>query len=98
MFRRQGYVTAGYRRRNGKTFGPYYLLSYREDGRLRSIYLGRAGELVDRVRKALDGRRRSVARRRLFDRLARQIRPSLRIEKLSVRTLLCPYGLWLKGQ
>jgi hypothetical protein len=29
LFSRQGYVTATFRRRNGKTFGPYYLLNYR---------------------------------------------------------------------
>ena len=97
LFSRQGYLTATFRRRNGKTFGPYYLMSYREDGRLRSVYLGRPGELVERVRQALDARHRPVTQYRLFDRLAKQIRASLRIEKIRVRALLCLFGLRLKG-
>ena len=51
LFSRQGYLTATFRRRQGKTFGPYYLLNYRENGRLQSIYLGRPGELVEQVRQ-----------------------------------------------
>jgi hypothetical protein len=97
LFSRQGYLTAVFRRRQGKTFGPYYLLNYREDGRLRSIYLGRPGELVERVRQALDARHRPITQYRLFDRLAKQIRASLRMEKVRVRALLCPLGLRLKG-
>jgi hypothetical protein len=97
LFSRQGYLTATFRRRNGKSFGPYYLLNYREDGRLYSVYLGRPGELVEQVRQALDARHRPVTHYRLFDRLAKQIRASLRIEKIRVRVLLCPFGLRLKG-
>jgi len=97
LFCRQGYVAATYRRRNGKTFGPYYLLSYREDGRVRSIYLGRAGKLVSRVRQALGAAQRPVTQYRLFDRLVRQIRASLRIERIRLRSLLYPFGLRLKG-
>ena len=97
LFARQGYLTATFRRRNGKTFGPYYLLNYREDGRLRSVYLGRAGKLVEQVRQALDARHRPVTEYRLFERLAKQIRASLRIERIRVRALLCPFGLRLKG-
>ena len=97
LFCRQGYVAATYRRRNGKTFGPYYLLSYREDGRVRSIYLGRAGKLVSRVRQALGAAQRPVTQYRLFERLVRQIRASLRIERIRLRSLLYPFGLRLKG-
>ena len=97
LFSRQGYVAASYRRRNGKTFGPYYLLSYREEGRVRSIYLGRAGALVERVRQTLGAQQQPVTQYRLFDRLVRQARASLRIERLRLRALLCPFGLRLKG-
>ncbi len=41
LFRSQGSVVAAWRRRNGKTFGPYYRLSYRQHGRQCSVYLGR---------------------------------------------------------
>jgi hypothetical protein len=97
LFCRQGYVAATYRCRDGMKFGPYYLLSYREDGRLRSIYLGGAGDLVERVRQALGAAQRPITQYRLFDRLVRQIRASLRIEKIRVRALLRPFGLRLKG-
>jgi hypothetical protein len=64
---------------------------------LRSLYLGRPGELVERVRQAIDARHRPVTEYRLFDRLAKQIRASLRIERVRIRALLCPFGLRLKG-
>lgn len=97
LFCRQGHVAASYRCRNGKRFGPYYRLSYREEGRQRSIYLGPAGELVERVRQALTTRQRPVTQYRLFDRMAEQIRSSLRIQRLRVGALLRPFGLRLKG-
>jgi hypothetical protein len=97
LFCRQGSVAASYRRRNGKRFGPYYRLSYREEGRQRSIYLGPAGELVERVRQVLADRQRPVTQYRLFERLQKQIRSSLRIQRLRVGALLRPFGLRLKG-
>jgi hypothetical protein len=97
LFSRQGYLRATFHRRGGKTFGPYYLLCYREEGRLRSVYLGRPGELVEQVRQMLEARHRPITQQRLFERLTRQIRASLRIEKIRVRALLCPFGLRLKG-
>jgi hypothetical protein len=97
LFCRRGNVAATYRRRNGKTFGPYYRLSYREDGRQRSIYLGRSGPLVEQVRRALAAHQRPITQHRLCERLMRQMRASLQVEKLRVRTLLRPFGLRLKG-
>jgi hypothetical protein len=41
VFRRQGTVVASWRQRGEKTYGPYYRLCWREDGRQRSVYLGR---------------------------------------------------------
>jgi len=98
LFLRQGCVIATWRRRNGKMFGPYYRLSYRTGGRQCAIYLGRAGTLVEQVRATLATLQQPRAERREFERLERQIRASLRIEKLSVRRLLYPYGLRLKGR
>jgi hypothetical protein len=97
LFLRQGCVIATWRRRNGKMFGPYYRLSYRTGGRQCAIYLGRAGTLVEQVQATLATLQQPRAERREFERLERQIRASLRIEKLSVRKLLYPYGLRLKG-
>jgi hypothetical protein len=97
LFSRQGYVAPTYRCREGKTFGPYYCLTYREDGRQRSIYLGRPGTLVEAVRQALDACQQSRAQRRLLTRIERQVRASLRLQKFRLGALLRPFGLRLKG-
>ena len=97
LFRCQGAVVNTWRRRNGKTFGPYYRLSYRQHGRQCSVYLGRTGALVEQVRRALQALQQSIARFRLFNRLRRQIRASLRVHKFRVHSLLRPFGLRLKG-
>jgi hypothetical protein len=97
LFSRLGSVVATWRRRAGKTFGPYYSLIYREDGRQRSVYLGRMSALVEQVRHALQTLQHSIRQFRLFDRLRRQARASLRIQKFRVGALLRPFGLRLKG-
>jgi hypothetical protein len=50
LFARQGSVVASWRRRGTQTYGPYYRLIYRDERRQRSIYLGRAGGLVEEIR------------------------------------------------
>ena len=97
VFRRQGYVVATYRRRNGKTFGPYYVLNYRENGRQLSVYLGRPGSLVDEVRQKLHDLQSSLAQYRQITHLQRHARVALRAEKAKLDTLLRPYGLRMKG-
>ena len=97
IFCRQGYIAATYRRRNGRTFGPYHLLAYRQDGRLHSVYLGRSGALVEKVRQALAALQGPRIRTRLLTNLERQIRAALRIEKRHLAGLLRPFGLRLKG-
>ena len=96
IFARQGYVAAGYRRRGGKTFGPYYSLRYRENGQQRSIYLGRQRERVEQVRRALAVVQRPWIQRRTPNRLTRSIRASLRVHKQRLDALLRPLGLHLK--
>jgi hypothetical protein len=97
IFIRQGYIAATYRRRNGKTYGPYYLLAYRDSGRQCSVYLGRAGELVERVRAALVALQGPRAELRQFTTMERQIRVALRVEKRHLASLLRPFGLRMKG-
>jgi hypothetical protein len=97
LFARQGHVAATWRCRNGKRFGPYYRLAYRENGRQHSIYLGRASEQVEMVRRQLELLQRSRIERRAIRRLENHIRASLRLEKLHLAALLRPYGLRLKG-
>jgi hypothetical protein len=53
LFAAQGTVAASRRGRGSQSYGPYYRLTYRDGGRQSSIYLGRDGSLVERVRRAL---------------------------------------------
>ncbi len=53
----KGSVCEQWRERNGKRYGPYHCLMWRENGRLRKRYLKR-GE-ADAVRASCDERRRT---------------------------------------
>jgi hypothetical protein len=97
LFMRQGHIAASWRCREGKRFGPYYRLGYRENGRQHSVYLGRASELVDCVRQRLAALQRPKVERRAVRSLERQVRAALRSEKRHLNALLCPYGLYMKG-
>ncbi len=80
-----------------KGCGPYYRLAYREDGRQRSVYLGREGPLVDEVRRLLADLQRPLQQRRAINRLRRQVSAALTAQKRRVDALLRPLGLRLKG-
>lgn len=58
---RQGFVSSEFRSRRGKTFGPYYKLRWRSEGRQRVKYLGRDFEKAAKVSSLLQ-RRRSLRR------------------------------------
>lgn len=51
----KGTVIEQWRERNGKRYGPYYFLMWREDGRLHKRYLKR--EEADAVRASCEKRR-----------------------------------------
>ena len=74
LFARQGSVAATCRYRDGKRIGPYYRLAYREDGRQWSVYLGRAGAVVERVRQILHKLQQPLRQWRMFRRVDRQAR------------------------
>ena len=97
LFSRQGYLRATFHRRGGKTFGPYYLLCYREEGRLRSVYLGRPGELVEQVRQMLEARHRPITQQRLFEQSDAADSRLAADRKDTGPAPLCPFGLRLKG-
>jgi hypothetical protein len=97
LFARQGSVSPTWRRRNGITFGPYYRLSYRDDGRQCAIYLGRDGPLVQRVRQQLQEAQEPARQKRIFDRIEREARSALRANNRRLAALLRPLGLRLKG-
>ena len=90
-------MSSTWRHRNGVTFGPYYRLTYRDDGRQCAIYLGREGPLVDRVRHLLQTNQNPLRQKRIFDRIEREARSALRANNARLAMLLRPLGLRLKG-
>jgi hypothetical protein len=97
IFARRGSVVATSRRRGTRTYGPYYRLSYRDGGRQQSIYLGRASELVEQVRRKLDALQKPLRQRRAIYRLRRQVSAALRVQKTRLDARLRHFGLRLKG-
>ncbi|MEN6452413.1 MAG: hypothetical protein ABFC96_18145 [Thermoguttaceae bacterium] len=97
QFARQGSVVAAWRCRDGKRFGPYYRLAYRDDGRQASVYLGRAGLIVERVRQMLHTLQQPLRKSRMLRRIDRQARAAIRASCARVTALLRPLGLRLRG-
>jgi len=97
LFQGQGSVVAGWRRYRGRRLGPYYRLVYRHRGRQCSVYLGRSGELAERVRAALKQLQAPLRRFREFARVRARIKASLRRERAWLDAELRKSGLYLKG-
>ncbi len=97
LFARQGVVVATWRWYRGRRLGPYWRLAYREAGRQCSVYLGRMGEGVRRVRGVLARLQRGLRSRRAVRRLTRRVRASLRAHLAEFDRRLAELGLWRKG-
>jgi hypothetical protein len=97
LFARQGSVVASWRRRGTRTYGPYYRLIYREASRQRSIYLGRAGGLVEEVRGRLRALQAPLHSRRASKRAGRHAAALMRASKARLNLQLRPWGLRLQG-
>ena len=97
LFARHGSVIADRKRRGPRDLGPYYRLRYRDGRQVRSIYLGRAGPLVEEVRQALAAVQAPWLRRREYRRWRRQLVASLRIHKTALDRRLRALGLRLQG-
>ncbi len=97
MFSRQGTVVPGWRRRGHLRMGPYYRLCYRDGRRVRSIYLGRDGPLLEQVRQALAAVQGPWQHRRDYQRQRREIVASLRAHKSLLDRRLRLLGLHLQG-
>ncbi len=99
-FAGQGAVVATWRTYRGRRLGPYYRLAWRENGRQRSIYLGRQGPIVEEVRlllhQAHTSRRIRREHRLRIARLQKElIRPIRQYIKEIFR--LFGNGLYIKG-
>jgi hypothetical protein len=98
IFSRQGFVTATYRTRRGRTFGPYYRLAYRDQqNRQRSIYLGRSAELAGLVKSLLAKLKTPLRRRRECRGIRVALLANLRTHIKRWKDDLAAYGLYLKG-
>ena len=97
QFVTQGSVVAGWRQSGGRRFGPYYRLVHCQDGRQRSLYLGKSEWLVEEVRKLLAIMRRPLREARAYQRLLAGARAGLRQAKAELRQQLARFGLLLKG-
>jgi hypothetical protein len=97
LFARYGTLIIDWRRRGDRRCGPYYRLRYRDGRRVRSIYLGRDGPLVEQVRQALAAAQGPWQRRRDYQRQRREIVASLRAHKGLLDRRLRLLGLHLQG-
>jgi hypothetical protein len=97
LFRYQGAVVSTLRSRGGRTFGPYYGLVYRKEGRQRSIYLGRSAALADEVRALLAALQGTLREERDWRRLRRAMKSALRAQKAAWGEELAKHGFLLKG-
>ena len=94
---RQGEVVAGWRVYRGKKLGPYYRLTYRQEGRAHCVYLGRWSGLVQKVRRLLDQWQEPLRRQREWTRMRQSVKTSLGANKLRLATELAQAGLRLQG-
>jgi hypothetical protein len=93
LFTKQGSIFATWRKHGNSRLGPYYRLRYFDNGRRRSIYLGRDEQLVQEARDLLA----RLQSHRIIRRLHAQIRRSLRVQKLHLKTILQANGYRMKG-
>ena len=93
LFYTNGFVRSEWRWRNGRRFGPYFRLRYRQGNIQRSIYLGPSNQLADQVRRLLA----NLQFHRNCRRLRTRLRASLRLEKKHLQNTLHAHGYNMKG-
>jgi hypothetical protein len=97
FFAASGAVVADFRTRDGRRFGPYYRVAFRQNGRQRSIYLGPSQPLADRVANLLAELKRPTHQHRAVRRLRTRLRAELRAQKSIVERELAPHGFHMRG-
>lgn len=93
----QGSVVEGWRPYRGRQLGPYYRLTFRIDGRQRSIYLGADPQLADEVRRLLADLKAPRRQRLLAAQQRQRVKRSLANHKIQWQAELAEVGLYLKG-
>lgn len=97
LFARCGAVVASYRSKNGRRYGPYYRLAYLEQGRQRSLYLGRSKRLAQQAQNLLAQLQKPRNDRRALAQAARQRKTNLLHAKRHLQHTLRAYGLYTRG-
>jgi hypothetical protein len=94
-FARQGFITANYRNRHGRKFGPYFRLAYRDlQNRQRSIYLGRSEDMARRIQSLLKAQ---LQCRRQANHIRTLVLASLRLQKKDLNMNLRTHGFFHEG-
>jgi len=96
-FARRGSVVASYRIKNGRHHGPYYRLAYTENGRQRSLYLGRSETLAQQARDLIDQLQQPRNDRREEARAERLRQANILRAKRHWQQTLRAYGLYTRG-
>jgi hypothetical protein len=95
--RRGGSIVSSYRSRSGRSFGPYYRLTCRDDqGRQRAVYLA-GEEAVGRARTALAALQAPRQQTRIVARAQQALRRGHRAAQAVLGEQLKAVGLYRKG-
>jgi hypothetical protein len=97
LLRRQGSVQAAWRLYRRRRLGPFYRLHFRENGRLKTLYLRGDVTLAAEVRQALADLQAPGRVRREIERQRGQVLAIFRATKRACGRELQARGLWLHG-
>jgi hypothetical protein len=97
LLRQQGTVVESWRWHKGRRLGPYYRLTYRLEGRQRSVYLGSDPQFAQEVREALQELQSSLRQQRRFQQQRKALRRELARRRAVWNHELLGIGLYLKG-
>ena len=97
LLRHTGCIISTWREYGGRRLGPYYQLSFFEQGKSRMVYLGKDLQLVADVRQELKRLQTPLQRRRKFQRQRLALQRSLIRHRAVWNAELNKLGLYLKG-
>ena len=97
VFARSGTIVATWRWRGQERYGPYYRVAYRCEGRQRAIYLGRCGELVEKVRALLAELQEPLRFKRRLAEMRRAVTQALRKVKAELDRAFGALGFYARG-
>jgi len=97
LFRMQGSVQKSWRRYQGQRTGPYFRLSFRQEGRQRSIYLGAKSDDIVLLRRVLHELQNETRMARTVARSRKETRQALRRARAELNENLQSIGLFMKG-